>query len=131
MLYFKVAAKCGHVGRGRYIIKDFFVKAEDGKEAAHKVRWFPRVKHHMKYAIVSVKLVTEREFICGRELQDNDLYFKVTNSSEQKLRGAIDYAQVLSYEVPERKEKGKDAMFYNKMERIQRKDLKTRLSEVI
>ena len=94
MKYYKVNAKCGHVGRGHYMNKDFFVKAENGKEAAQRVRFAARVKHDWKYAINSVELIPQDEFIRGLELQDNDLYFKVTNSSEQKLYGAIDYEQV-------------------------------------
>ncbi len=129
MKYFKVAAKCGHVGRGHYIIKNFFVKAENGKDAAYKVRFSPRVKHDWKDAIVSVVLVTIEEYVQGRNRQNQDLYFNVTNSSDQKLYGAIDYDEVLDYDAPERKKRDKGAMFYNKMARIQRKDLRMRLVE--
>ena len=131
MKYYKVVAKCGHVRRGHYIIKNFFVKAEDGKEAAYKVRHLPRVKHDWKDAIISVELITKDEFIHGRELQNHDLYFKVTNSSEQKAYSAIDNEQVFDYDEPERKKKDKDVLFYNKMARIQRKDLRMRLAEVV
>ena len=131
MNYYKVVAKCGHVRRRRYIIKDFFVKAENGKDAAFKVRHYPRVKHDWKYAINSVELITKDEFIQGLELQDNDMYFKVTNSSEQRIYGAIDYEQVFDYEEPERKTRDKGKMFYNKMARIQQRDLRMRLAEVI
>lgn len=131
MNYYKVVAKCGHVRRGHYIIKDFFVTAEDGKEAAHKVRFLPRVKHDWKDAIVSVTAITRKEYIQGRELQNQDLYFKVTNSSEQKLYGAIDYEQVIDYVEHEKKKKDKDILFYNKMARIRRKDLKMRLAEAV
>lgn len=34
MRYFKVEAKCGHVRRNNYILKEFYVKAESKKEAA-------------------------------------------------------------------------------------------------
>ena len=37
-MYYKVLAKCGHVGRNNYIEKDFFIKANSGKEAAYRVR---------------------------------------------------------------------------------------------
>lgn len=130
MNYYKVVAKCGHVGRGHYIIKEFFVKAESGKEAARRVRFLPRVKHDWKDAITSVELITRDEYIQGRELQNNDLYFKVTNSSEQKARGAIDYEQVIMCEVPEKKKKDKDNLFYNKLKRIRQRDIKMRLAEV-
>lgn len=133
MKYYKVAAKCGHVGRGHYIVKEFFEKAENGKEAAYAVRFRPRVKHDWKDAIISVELITRDEFIQGRELHNNDLYFNVTNSSEQKLYGVIDYEQIFDFDEPEikSKKKEKNAMFYNKMARIERKELKMQLAEVI
>ena len=52
--YYKVLAKCGHVGRHRYITKWFYVKASSGKEAAYIVRYKPRVKHDHKDAIREV-----------------------------------------------------------------------------
>ena len=133
MKYYKVVAKCGHVRRGHYIIKDFFVTAEDGKEAAYKVRFLPRVKHDWKNAILSVELITKVEFIQGYELHNSDLYFNVKNSSEQKFYGAIDHEQIFDFDEHELKKKKKDkaSMFYNKMARIRRKDLRTRLAEVV
>lgn len=133
MNYYKVTAKCGHVRRGHYIIKNFYVIAENGKEAAYKVRFFPRVKHDWKDAIVSVELITQEEFRLGYELHNNDLFFNVTNSSEQRLHGAVDYEEVFDLDEPEmkRKKKDKGSAFYNKMARIQRKELKMRLAEVV
>ena len=131
MNYYKVTAKCGHVRRKHYIIKDFFLKAQDGKEAAYKVRRFPRVKHDLKDAIVAVDLITEEEFTRGCELHNQDLYFYITNSSEQKLYGAINDEEVYEYDEPERKKKYKDRIFYNKMARIQRRELRTQLAEVV
>lgn len=130
MKYYKVVAKCGHVRKSHYIIKEFFVKAKDGKEAACRGRYLPRVKHDWKDAIIDVKVITKKEFIRGLKSAEEDLYFRVTNSSEQKLCMAIDYEQVIAYDEPEKKKKDKDSIFYNKMERIQRKDLKMRLAEV-
>ena len=49
-MFYRVKAKCGHVGRNNYIVKNFYVVASSGKEAAHKVRYFPRVKHDRKDA---------------------------------------------------------------------------------
>ena len=43
--YFKVEAKCGHVGHGKCIWITFATAADNGKEAARKVRDFKRVKH--------------------------------------------------------------------------------------
>lgn len=133
MNYYKVVAKCGHVRRGHYIIKDFFVKAENGKAAAYKVRHLPRVKHDWKNAIISVMSITRDEFIQGRELQKQDLYFNVTNSSEQRLYGVIDNEKVFNYDELgiKKKKKDRDVMFYNRMARIQRRDLRVRLAEVV
>ena len=60
--YFKVNAKCGHVGKGNYINIDFAVIASNAKEAAAKARFFGRVKHHYKDAINSVKEIGYEEF---------------------------------------------------------------------
>ena len=95
------------------------------------MRFSPRVKHNWKHAINSVELITLDEFIRGHELQDNDLYFQVTNSSEQKFYGAIVYEQVFDYDMPEKKARDRDRIFYSKMARIQRRDLNMRLAEVV
>lgn len=89
-MYYKVKAKCGHVGRNNYIEKYFYVVADSGKEAAHKVRYMPRVKHDKKDAILSVEKISEEEFNIGLELFKTDLYFHVSNSTEQRLVGAVD-----------------------------------------
>ena len=57
--YFKVEAKCGHVGHGKCIWITFATAADNGKEAARKVRDFKRVKHDHKDAIRST---TEIDF---------------------------------------------------------------------
>lgn len=48
MNYYKVLARCGHVKKGRYIEKWFYVEEESKKEAAQIIRNTPRVKHHKK-----------------------------------------------------------------------------------
>ena len=81
--YYKVLAKCGHVGRNRYIIKSFYVKAENGKEAAKIVRDKPRVKHHHKDAIKEVIQIKYEEYINGIKIMSDDMYFKVHNRQDQ------------------------------------------------
>ena len=88
-MYYKVRAKCGHVGKNHYIEKNFFVTASSGKEAAFKVRYLPRVKHHHKDAILNVKQISQNEFCEGIVINKDDYYFKVTNSTEQRLFGAV------------------------------------------
>jgi len=53
--FYIVTAKCGHVGKSKYILIDFPVIAEDGREAAKIARQIPRVKHHHKDAIRNVE----------------------------------------------------------------------------
>ena len=85
MKMYKVVAKCGHVGKGHYVEKIFAVKAEDGKEAAERVRMFPRVKHHHKDAIRSVELISIGEYIELRAAQEADPFFFCRNVQEQRL----------------------------------------------
>ena len=89
MNYYKVEAKCGHVGRNNYIIKTFYVISESKKEAAKKVRHIPRVKHHHKDAIISVQKIEHSEYLKGKEKNNNDLFFKVHNSTESRRLCAV------------------------------------------
>lgn len=131
MKYYKVKAKCGHVRRGKYILMDFYIKAESGKDAAAIVRQKPRVKHDWKDAIESVDEISEEEYLNGKSQMRENLYFVVTNSSEQRRVNAIDYEAVVSREVPEPRKRDKDSLYFLKMKKIINKDLKERLAEVI
>ena len=83
--YYEVIAKCGHVGRKNYIPVKFAVVAESGKEAAKKVRQFPRVKHDHKDAILDVKCITLEEYLEIKEINCNDPYLKCHSRQEQNL----------------------------------------------
>ena len=83
--YFMVIAKCGHVGRKNYIPIKFAVVAESGKDAAKKVRQFPRVKHNHKDAILDVRCITLEEFLEIKEINDKDPYLKCHSKQEQNL----------------------------------------------
>ena len=83
--YFMVIAKCGHVGRKNYIPVKFTVVAESGKEAAKKVRQFPRVKHNHKDAILDVRCIKLEEFLEIKEINENDPYLKCHSKQEQNL----------------------------------------------
>ncbi len=87
--YYKVLAKCGHVGRHRYITKWFYVKASSGKEAAYIVRYKPRVKHDHKDAIREVVPINYDEYIEGIKIMASDMYFNVHNSTDQRLYNCI------------------------------------------
>ena len=89
MEYYKVLAKCGHVGKNNYILKWFYVKAQDGKEAAKIVRFKPRVKHDHKDAIVDVIKISLDDYIKGIKTMSSDMYFKVDNSTDQRLCNCV------------------------------------------
>ncbi len=127
MWYFKVTAKCGHVGRRHYIVKDFYIEATSGKEAAFKVRYTPRVKHNRKDAILSVEVITKAEYLIGKAVQAEDPYFQVHSSTEQRRCGAVDNDVILpEIEIPKRS-KSKNPIYYNKLARIIRRDTQRRL----
>lgn len=85
MKYFKVEAKCGHVRRNNYILKNFYIRAESKKEAARITKETPRVKHNHKDAIRSVEEITLEEYCQGRKAMSEDWYFQVHCKQDQAL----------------------------------------------
>ena len=85
MYKFEVKCKCGHVGRKNYIVISFPVIAEDGRDAAHKARYFPRVKHDHKDAIISVRKITDEEYDELIAINNQDEYLHCSNRQEQNL----------------------------------------------
>lgn len=96
MNYYEVEVKCGHVGRGHYIIKKLYIKAETGKEAATTARAVSRVKHHQKDAIVSVRGVTLEEYCLGLRANSEDPYFKCHCKQEQIRLEAVCPEEIMS-----------------------------------
>ncbi len=88
-MYYCVTAKCGHVGKNFYILKDFAVVAESGKEAAAKARFFPRVKHHHKDAIRNVVKLNELEYMELKESNIKDPYLNCFNIQQQRQNDTI------------------------------------------
>ena len=99
--YFKVQAKCGHVGRNHYILKCFYVKALTGEEAAKVVRDKPRVKHDQKDAIREVKEINFEDYLAGIKANSEDKYFKCSNKQEQEYYKCVKPEEI----YPEEKEK--------------------------
>ena len=100
--YFKVNAKCGHVGKGKYISIDFAVVASSAKEAAARARFFGRVKHHYKDAINFVEEIDSNEF---NELVNkiaNDPYITCDNIQQQR-RIENFYERISSYDFEDEK----------------------------
>ena len=60
--YFKVIAKCGHVGKGNYVPVAFAVKAESKSEASQKVMGYHRVKKHLSDAIISCEEIDKKSY---------------------------------------------------------------------
>ncbi len=116
-MYCEVVAKCGHVGRGKYIIKNFYIKAETRKEAAKTVRWLPRVKHHQKDAIQSVREVSYEEFESGKDRMKRDPYFSVKNSTDQRALDAVKKEEVYCEPIP-LKHKKRDSVYYLRKRKI-------------
>lgn len=111
MKYWKVKAKCGHVRRSKYIIKNLYVKADSGSEAAKTVRRTSRVKHHDKYAIIETKKITEKEYLIGLKTNSLDPFFHVHSKQEQERKCiGIDYETL--YE--------KEAVVYKKKTNVRR-----------
>ena len=79
MRYYKVIAKCGHVGKGKCVLVSFACAAENGKEAAAKVRAYARVKHHHKDAIRNVREIKFEAYIKLRAENDADPYLHCKN----------------------------------------------------
>ncbi len=79
-----VEAKCGHVGRGNCIIIAFAIEAVSAKAAAKAVRWFPRVKHDRKDAIVSVTECDRKTYMAQLKANNEDPFLHCKSSRDQK-----------------------------------------------
>lgn len=98
--FFKVNAKCGHVGKGSYINIDFAVVASNAKEAAAKTRLFGRVKHHCKDAINFVEEISLEDFTSLVEKLASDPYISCDNIQNQR-RIENFYERICSYDYKE------------------------------
>ena len=101
---YEVKAKCGHVGKSRYLIVAFPIKADNGRDAAQIVRKMGRVKHDHKDAIRSVRKITQEEYDDLVMKNNNDPYLQARNKQEQnETCTALDF-----YTLEEEKEKSID-----------------------
>ena len=94
-MYYKVIAKCGHVGKNNYILKSFYISASSSKDAASKVKSKPRVKHNHKDVIRDVKKIEYEEFIKGLKIMASDKYFNVHSPQEQKIHNCVMEVEIL------------------------------------
>ena len=84
MRYYIVTAKCGHVGKGRYIPIPFAIRARSAAEAASIARRMPRVKHHHKDAIKNVQEIDKNRYIAIIKENQQDPYFHCHSIQEQR-----------------------------------------------
>ncbi len=115
MCKYEVKCKCGHVGKKNYIVIAFAVIAEDGKEAARKARYFPRVKHDHKDAIISVRKISDYEFDEILKNNNNDDYLHCTNKQQQNF---IDLSNRIQKEEHKKElidEESKATIFFGKI----------------
>ena len=82
--YFEVQAMCGHVGRNNYIRISFPIIAENGREAAQRVRNYARVKHHHKNAILQVLEISFDTYLRLKSENEADPYLHCKNIQEQR-----------------------------------------------
>lgn len=83
MKYFKVTAKCGHIGIHKYYKGDFYIRAETKEEASKITRNMPRVKHDKKDAILNVEEIDYETYIKGIKESSKHPYFNCKNKQEQ------------------------------------------------
>lgn len=102
MAFYLVSCKCGHVGRKNYIPIDFPVHAEDGREAASKARYIPRVKHDHKDAILNCVEIDYDTYLKQIDINNHDAYLLCKSKHEQNKI----MSQIKSRLVEEKRQKG-------------------------
>jgi hypothetical protein len=122
--YFKVEAKCGHVGRGNCIWITFATTAETAKEAAKKAREFKRVKHDHKNAIRNVVEITLEEFVQIKMANDIDPYLHCKNVQEQRKIEGFESRIEIDNRTEKRVSKKKDSTYKQKKQSIYDTEIK-------
>ena len=82
--YFKVIAKCGHVGKGNYVPIAFPVKADSRSEASQKVMGFHRVKKQLNDAIISCTPIDRKSYKELKRANAQNPYLHCKCSRQQK-----------------------------------------------
>lgn len=130
-MYYKVLAKCGHVGRNHYIEKSFYLEATSKAEAAFRVRYMPRVKHDRKDAILNVEKISYEEYRRGVQEHNEDKYFQVKNSTEQRLVSAVDVEEIKREPQRHYMRKTRNVEFFIKRQRILEKQCEKMMLEAV
>lgn len=80
--YYIVIAKCGHVGKGKYLEVRFPVYADSAHEAAQMILMRPKVKRHLKNAISNTYEVDYNKYLKEKELFENNDYIRAHYKKE-------------------------------------------------
>ena len=100
--YYKVTAKCGHVGKGNYVPINFAVKAENASEASQIAKRFPRVKKQLWDCIIACAEISKKEYKELIYINKNDPYLNcrcardhalVVNEDERVIRMEKTYSR--------------------------------------
>ena len=81
--YYKVTAKCGHVGKMKYVPINFAVRAESASEAAQIARTFPRVKKQLWDAIIASVEISKKEYKELIKINSKDPYLNCRSPKDQ------------------------------------------------
>lgn len=114
MCYYFVIAKCGHVGKGKYIDVIFPIMAETKKEASQMVLLKPKVKKQLSNAISSVFEVSKEEFDEQMNINKEDIYIHSHYKQEIKEILNSDKIQIL----PKKKQYKNSFEFNSKIDKV-------------
>ena len=109
--YFQVTAKCGHLGKRRYIPINFAVYAENAHEAAQLAKRFPRVKKQCKDAILACIEITHEEFMALLDANRRDSYLQAKCRRQVAIDEEFE-ARIQTMEGRSKKEKRPLSMKY-------------------
>lgn len=108
--YFIVIAKCGHVGKGKYIEVEFPTISSSKVAAAKSVLQAGKVKKQLKNAISAVYEVDKEEYLEVKDRFENDLYIH----SHYKKEVSLDTYDIQSLEFNNKVK----TSFNNRTERV-------------
>ena len=114
MCYYFVIAKCGHVGKEKYIDVIFPIMAETKKEASQMVLLKPKVKKQLSNAISSIFEVSKEEFDKQININKEDIYIHSHCKQEIKEILNSDKVQIL----PKKKQYKNSFEFNSKIDKV-------------
>ncbi len=121
--FYKAVCMCGHVGRNKYIPIAFAITAKSGKDAAKIARDMPRVKHHMKYAVLSCTEIDEEQYKELKRINSEDPYLSCKNIQEQRKHPEIIQRAVRMVTKKREKQKNESSKKYRNWKRKERYDI--------